>query len=154
MNTNYKVLEDFPDYKIYSNGNIFNKFDHLMKFHLTNKGYYQVMIQNKGHIQQQFLVHRLIALAFIKNPNNYPEVNHLDGNYLNNDVNNLEWCNHQQNCQHTIDIGLMGIKKKLTIDDVKQIKIMLMAVPKINETEIGKKFKNKKPLEFLDEIEV
>ncbi len=53
-----------------------------------------------------FQVHRLIALAFIPNPDNLPEINHIDGNPLNNSLENLEWCTHQYNMQHAWDTGL------------------------------------------------
>lgn len=51
-------------------------------------------------------VHRLIALTFIPNPNNYPLVNHIDGNKGNNHARNLEWCTHKQNVVHAENNGL------------------------------------------------
>lgn len=51
---------------------------------------------------RSLLVHRLVALAFIPNPNNYPFVNHKDGDGLNNVVDNLEWCNHSMNFRHAL----------------------------------------------------
>lgn len=51
-------------------------------------------------------LHRLVAIAFIPNPNNYPTVNHIDGNKKNNSVNNLEWSSYSQNNQHAYDTGL------------------------------------------------
>ena len=52
-------------------------------------------------------VHRLVAQAFIDNPNNFPIINHIDGDRTNNCVSNLEWCTHEYNTQHAIDTGLM-----------------------------------------------
>lgn len=51
-------------------------------------------------------VHRLVALIFVPNPNNYIEVNHIDGNKRNNHYKNLEWCTRQENCLHMYKIGL------------------------------------------------
>jgi hypothetical protein len=65
------------------------------------------------------MLHRLIAEAFIENPNNYPFVNHIDGNKKNNNLNNLEWCTQSQNCLHSVKMGTWGAllnnRKKLYI---------------------------------------
>lgn len=69
------------------------------------KGYLRVeLTQNKK--VKRFLVHRLVAQAFILNPENKPEVNHIDGNTLNNNVSNLEWCTHRENIRHSWETGL------------------------------------------------
>ena len=60
------------------------------------KGYYQIVLCKDG-INFQYKVHRLVAEAFILNPNNYPCINHKDENPVNNKVENLEWCTHKYN---------------------------------------------------------
>ena len=55
-------------------------------------------------------VHRIVATKFIPNPNNYTDVNHIDGNKQNNNVKNLEWCTRAENLQHAIATGLKTYK--------------------------------------------
>lgn len=68
-------------------------------------GYMQAHITING-TRKTYSVHRLVAICFLPNPNNYKEVNHIDGNKINNHVSNLEWCNHQQNADHAKKLGL------------------------------------------------
>ena len=63
---------------------------------ISKKGYLQACLTNKN----TYSVHRLVALTFIENEENKPEVNHVDGNKLNNHISNLEWCTTQENLEH------------------------------------------------------
>ena len=67
-----------------------------MKPHKTIKGYYQIVLYKNGKAKR-YQIHRLVAKAFIKNSENKPTVNHIDGNKLNNVVDNLEWCTSYYN---------------------------------------------------------
>lgn len=58
-------------------------------------------------------VHRLVAQAYIPNPNNLPVVNHIDGNPLNNHVSNLEWTTHSGNCKHAVAYGLTKLPNQI-----------------------------------------
>ena len=73
--------------------------EHIKSQKINNKGYFLVDLykDNKRH---QFLVHRLVAIAFLDNPNNYNVVNHKDENKLNNAVENLEWCSQKHNMNY------------------------------------------------------
>ena len=71
-----------------------------------NHWYKQVSFSKKL-LMQAFSIHRLVAIAFIPNPQNKPEVNHKDWNKLNNSISNLEWCTHLENIQHAWDNWLI-----------------------------------------------
>lgn len=81
-----------------------------LKLHQDNRGYLHVRLR-KDNRHKNFLVSRLVAQAFIPNPLNLPQVNHIDGNKLNNHVLNLEWCTNGENQKHAYSLGL---RKRLT----------------------------------------
>ena len=71
--------------------------------------YRWVALVGKGRSDiKTFYIHKLVAKAFLPNPNNYDEVNHKDGNTLNNHVDNLEWCTHKQNMEHASRMGSLS----------------------------------------------
>lgn len=65
----------------------------------TSWNYYDIQLYRKW-ISKHFLLHRLIAIHFIPNPENKPQINHIDWNKLNNNISNLEWCNQSENMRH------------------------------------------------------
>lgn len=75
------------------------------KISLSNKGYLQVVFRMKGKCVSK-LVHRLVAQAFIPNPDNLPQINHKDCDRTNNNVSNLEWCNASYNNQYREKYGI------------------------------------------------
>lgn len=103
-----KLLAEFNKlgYEIYTSGKVRGVRGKFLKLHKGTSGYIQVNVWNK-YKQKTFLLHRLLAEAFIPNPNNLPEVNHIDGNKLNNALNNLEWVSRSENIQHGIHTGLI-----------------------------------------------
>lgn len=84
------------------NGKPQNYLGKLLKpdtYKMPNSSYQRVTLSKEG-ITKRFLVHRLVAEAFIPNPQNKEHVNHIDNNGLNNSVENLEWCSHSENMLH------------------------------------------------------
>lgn len=81
---------------------------------------YKFVCLRKDGVNQNHSIHRLVARAFLLNPENLPEVNHIDGNKQNNRVENLEWCDRKRNLQHAIEIGLIEsqckIRRKVTVE--------------------------------------
>ena len=71
----------------------------LLKPGLGSRGYLSVTLSKNG-IQKQYTVHRLVAQAFIENPDNLPQVNHKDEDRTNNNVTNLEWCDAKYNVNY------------------------------------------------------
>lgn len=89
-------IKDYPNYYINRYGEIYNKNFKMLKQEKGKGGYLRVTLYKFGK-SKHFLVHRLVAQTFIQNPNNLPEVNHLDNNPLNNCVDNLSWCTAKEN---------------------------------------------------------
>tara|TARA_R110001592_G_scaffold222266_1_gene477397 strand:- start:274 stop:720 length:447 start_codon:yes stop_codon:yes gene_type:complete len=91
-----KVI-DYPNYHIFRNGKVLSeKSKKFIKPYINNNGYTIYNIYKNGK-QKSLYTHRLLAIHFIPNPNNYPFVDHKDGNPLNNHVSNLRWCTNQMN---------------------------------------------------------
>lgn len=111
-----KIIGQFPNYKIDVNGNVYSRYKYktgivcdkwrkLKPVLDKGTGYYLVTLVHDGYRKNQF-IHRLIASAFIPNPENKPQVNHIDGDKTNNDIKNLEWVTAKENLDHAIRIGL------------------------------------------------
>lgn len=122
-------IEGWDGYEVSSHGRVRSFWKHvggkrghvlhpdpqrILKGWLYRKGRLYVNLW-KGNKQKHFQIHRLVAIAFIPNPNNHPQIDHIDRNHRNNHVSNLRWCNNQQNnLNHSIQsnntTGVKGVR--------------------------------------------
>ena len=114
-----EVFEDLKgyenSYQISDSGRVFTKrrlignqiyYGRELIPQLTSDGYLKVTLSENGKSKKYYL-HRLVALQFLNNPDNLPQVNHIDGNKMNDSITNLEWCTKQENQNHAVRTGLM-----------------------------------------------
>lgn len=100
----------------------------ILKPYVNRRGYLEVNLFAQSSSLPK-IIHRLVAKAFIENPNSLPQVNHIDGNKFNNASDNLEWMNNSENQKHAYKLGLQpsragenNSKAKITNKDVTLLK--------------------------------
>jgi hypothetical protein len=99
----WKTIEDYPNYEVSSFGNIKNKTTNKqLKLQKTYSGYLKISLVNINKKSFSCIVHRLVAKAFIPNPENKPTVNHIDKNRSNNSIYNLEWATMSEQIKHLL----------------------------------------------------
>lgn len=111
-------IKDFPNYRVDRNGNVFNSKGQCLKHETTNKGYHRVSLCNETEKHKRKSVHRLVAEAFIPNPNNLSQVNHKNENKTDNSVSNLEWCSPSDNLRYS------GVIEKASVAKFTRIRCM------------------------------
>lgn len=133
-NITRKCITEFPEYSVDIYGNVYGKNGYQMTPEYTDTGYAVIRFCYDKMYKKR--IHRLVADAFIPNPLNLPEINHIDGNKTNNNVSNLEWCTRKYNMQHASTVlhkmnwsenrklNSFGKKtaRKLSNDDIINIK--------------------------------
>lgn len=111
--------------------------EQILKNHAYENGYFKITLCDNTMKSKRYFVHRLVAIAFVENPNNLPCVNHKDENSSNNDARNLEWCTFQYNNTygHRLDcvIGESNKSHKLTKEQVQEIRRLY----KRNDRKVG-----------------
>jgi len=124
------------DYKVSTDGRVYSfKYGkcRVLKYSINKKGYAAYKL-TKNSISYPKVGHRLVAKAFIENPDGMPEVNHKNGNKLDNSVENLEWCTAKQNKMHAVKMGLWstaGLAKAMLSGGRAALNVV--DVPKIKE---------------------
>ena len=104
----FKSINGIVNIRISSDGDVHYITTGKSVYRINNSGYHRVTAQYENGVRRDVLAHRLVAEAFIPNPKNKKEVNHIDGNKLNNNPSNLEWCTHKENMQHASKLKLIG----------------------------------------------
>ena len=129
----FKDVKGHENYAVSNKGRVLSKRrEKILKPSVNSSNYKKVVLDSKN-----LYVHRLVAEAFCENPNQYNEVNHIDGNKWNNNYNNLEWVTKSENSQHAFDIGLRTISgytrykvskstHRFTDDEIDEIKQMYL----------------------------
>ena len=119
---NFVKIKGFDNYYINTDGEIYSiASNKIIKEVISNSGYSQVCLWKNGK-KKNFLVHRLVALTFLPNIQNLPEVNHKDFNKQNNKLINLEWCSRQYNLDYSLNAGRYKFdfsKRKINQYDLK-----------------------------------
>lgn len=114
-NLKVKVSDDGKVYtldhsNLRKNGRIDNRKGKQLKPKVDRYGYETIVLTKDG-MRKNYTIHKLVALAFIPNPENKPTVNHKDGNKLNNNVSNLEWATHKEQKVHAWNNNLIWNKR-------------------------------------------
>lgn len=115
----------------YSDGRTYRYGDKLLRLNINKRNGYCCVHLYKNQIRKAEKIHRLVAEAFIENPLNLTDVNHIDGNKLNNRIDNLEWSSRSDNMKHGFKTGLInntGIlhgNNKYSEDQIRQVKQLI-----------------------------
>lgn len=125
-----KQLLTFPDYYADEHGDIYNKQGHKMSPFVDTTGYWQLKLRKNKTIHH-VRAHRLVYEAFYGKIPDGMQINHIDGNKLNNSINNLETVTNQENTQHAYDNGLYHSIKPIEVQVFNKDMEYLFTCPSI-----------------------
>lgn len=103
----FATIKGYHDYIIFDDGRIYNTLSNSYLVINNGKDFYRTVRLRKDNKPKTFKLHRLLAEAFLMKPDGKNYVNHKDGNKLNNDLSNLEWCTQAENMKHAFDNGML-----------------------------------------------
>lgn len=126
-------------YEVNENGEVRNKITgNYIKGDINNAGYYRICLYNKER-KQRFFRHRLVAQLFIPNPNNYNEVNHINGDKSLNSIDNLQWCDRTYNEREARRMYIKEYKPFKVVFNNEEIKIYEFPTDLANELGVTKR---------------
>lgn len=108
---NWKIIPEHPKYSVNEIGQVRNNIKGNIIKPRIKLGYSYTGFSQRPKHKNYIYTHRLVAKAFLLNPENKPFVNHKDGNKLNNHVSNLEWVTQKENVYHSLNTGLYNPKE-------------------------------------------
>lgn len=112
----------------------------ILKQNDKGRGYLSVSLYKDKKVKPR-TVHRIVAETFIPNPNNLPQINHIDGNKKNNNINNLEWCTAKENVQHAWKNGLVKMTEERRKRSIKHLeKYKKISSVEINQYTLDEKY--------------
>lgn len=124
----FKKIEDYPRYSVNKKGDVRNDLTgRMLKRRTSGKGYFCYNLYNDEGNKNK-TIHRLVAQAFIPNPNNLPMVDHIDADKSNNNVDNLRWVTNYQNLNHygfeklkehsieAVGVGVVAVKGNVRLE--------------------------------------
>lgn len=125
-----KKISRFPNYSISENGKLYShKSKKYLNGYINSNGYKRYILRKDGKTHLVY-AHQLVAIMYVDNPDNKPQVNHIDGDKLNNSYKNLEWVTMSENIIHGNDMGLIDNSgqnngmSKTNNDDVLKIRYL------------------------------
>ena len=109
----FKYIPNYEGlYSIDTEGTVFSHISNkILKPHTNHRGYLMIDLYKDGKIKKK-AIHRLVAITYLPNPNNLPEIDYIDTDRQNNNVNNLRWCTRKENCNNPLSLKHAGDSRR------------------------------------------
>lgn len=142
----FTIIKEFPQYEISKEGVVRSvETKHIKSQRVNANGYYVVSMYDRVTKKTKTKkIHRLVAEIYLPRVEGKPNINHIDGSRLNNDLSNLEWCTQKENIQHAFRTGLVnntGANNGMSLlSDEKVLEIKKLLKQGVYQRVIGEKF--------------